>query len=515
MIKKIVLRFFLHSKKGFKNYLKTEGLSQIRKKISRLHNEYILISDEKIFNESKKKIFNQYLGQKLLYQRFIWTFFYFFSKKKKIIFPLPKEWQNSLKDDGTKVNSFLCTISYYFLLIYFFILGLMFFFKKIIKYFYYYFFYKKNLSFNKFTIFFGINSKKINLNSRSQYNIHNWYLKKIDPTAKIVFISKNNKNIVRSENLAEAENEFFLFHKNFNLTKFIFLFFKSVFEFRKISLLQYNLLLFKEIIELNFYQSSNLKSIDKALFIWTNNIYKPLWTYELEKQGIQVSILFNGFLNEIRLNKDLNFSYDHEGLSKLTWNNYISWDNSTSEFLKEKVDKKINIRVSGPMSFADNEKKFYIPERSVAIFGYENHKQNIGINTITDYEYCAKNFLEKFYEDIYDVSHKLNFNIIIKRKNNLKKLEIKKNKFFFNNFLKRPKVISIDPDISAFRVIKKSFLNISMPFTSTALIGSYYEKNTIYYDPFDWIQRDDPSGSNIKLISGKSNLENYFKTLKH
>ena len=66
MIKKIVLRFFLHSKKGFKNYLKTEGLSQIRKKISRLHNEYILISDEKIFNESKKKIFNQYLGQKLL-----------------------------------------------------------------------------------------------------------------------------------------------------------------------------------------------------------------------------------------------------------------------------------------------------------------------------------------------------------------------------------------------------------------------------------------------------------------
>ena len=65
MIKKIVLRFFLHSKKGFKNYLKTEGLSQIRKKISRLHNEYILISDEKIFNESKKKIFNKYLGQKL------------------------------------------------------------------------------------------------------------------------------------------------------------------------------------------------------------------------------------------------------------------------------------------------------------------------------------------------------------------------------------------------------------------------------------------------------------------
>ena len=53
MIKKIVLRFFLHSKKGFKNYLKTEGLSQIRKKISRLHNEYILISDERTHSDKR------------------------------------------------------------------------------------------------------------------------------------------------------------------------------------------------------------------------------------------------------------------------------------------------------------------------------------------------------------------------------------------------------------------------------------------------------------------------------
>ena len=510
MIKKIVFKFFLHSKKGFKKYLRENGLSKIRKKIANLHNEHVLSSEEKIFDEKKKKIFNQFLGQKLLYQRFIWIFFYYYSKKKKIIFPLPKKWQQSLEKTDTVVNGFFSNIFYCLILIYFFFTGIVYFFDRIIEYFYFSFVYRKNLKFENFTIFANISSKKINLSSKSKYNLHNWYLKNIDHNARIVYMSKDNKNYVK-DNLAEANSNFFLFYKSFKLFKFILLFFKSISEFRKIPLLEYNLLLFKEIIELNFYRSINTKNIKKVLFIWTNNIYKPLWTYELEKNGVEVSILFNGFLNEIRLSKDLNFDHDHEGLSRLTWNNDLTWDKSTLHFLNEKVKKKINIKVTGPIYFNDVEKDFTIPEKSIAIFGYENHKQNIGINTITDYEYCSKKFLEKFYEDIYEVSTKFNYSIVIKRKNNLKNLEIKKNKFFFENFLKKPNVITIDPDISAFRVIKKSFLNISMPFTSTALIGLEYKKHTIYYDPFNWIQKDDPSGSNINLISGKSDLEKYFK----
>ena len=512
MIKKIAFNFFLHSKKGFKKYLRENGLTKIREKIANLHNMYVFDSDEKIFDEPKKKIFNQFLGQKLLYQRFIWVFFYFYSKKKKIIFPLPNKWQESLDKSGTTINKFFSNIFYYFILIYFFFTGVVYFFSKIIEYFYYFFFLKKNLKFKNYTIFANLSANKVKLNSKSKYNLHNWYLNNIDRDARIIYMSKDNQNYVNN-NLAEAKSEFFLFYKSFKLFKFILLFFKSISEFKKISLLEYNLLLFKEVIELNFYRSINTKNIKKVLFIWTNNIYKPLWTYELEKKGIEVSVLFNGFLNEIRLSEDLKFNHDHEGLSKLTWNSYLTWDKSTLYFLNEKVKKKINVKVTGPIYFNDVEKDFEVPEKSISVFGYENHKQNIGINTITDYEYCSKKFLEKFYEDIYEVSSKFNYTIIIKRKNNLKHLEIKKNKFFFKNYLKKPNVISIDPDISAFRVIKKTFLNISMPFTSTALIGKEFRKNTIYYDPFNWIQKNDPSGSNINLISGKSNLDKYFREI--
>ena len=53
-----------------------------------------------------------------------------------------------------------------------------------------------------------------------------------------------------------------------------------------------------------------------------------------------------------------------------------------------------------------------------------------------------------------------------------------------------------------------------MPFTSTGLIGSMYKKESIYFDPFKWIQKDDPSGSNLPLLSGKDELEKWFKNLK-
>ena len=56
MIKKIAFNFFLHSKKGFKKYLRENGLTKIREKIANLHNMYVFDSDEKIFDEPKKKI---------------------------------------------------------------------------------------------------------------------------------------------------------------------------------------------------------------------------------------------------------------------------------------------------------------------------------------------------------------------------------------------------------------------------------------------------------------------------
>ena len=513
-MKKLVFRFLLNSKKGFRKHIKKKSLNKLREKIAKLHNENIILSKDEFCGVPKKKIFNQYLGQKLLYQRFIWVYLFFYSKNSKLIFPLPGKWQKLLEESGTKVSKTFSTILYYLFLLHSFFMGVYFYLNIIIKYTYFNFFNKTQVTFKKFTIFKNISAKRINLDSKDQYNLIKWYKDKIDKDACIVFFSSSNNNKQHNDQIAEAKDELFLFYKDFNVIKFIFLFLKLLFEFRKISLIEYNLLLFKDLIELNFYKSLKINKINRVLFVWTNNIYKPLWIYELEKKDVQVNIFFNGFLNEIRLEPDLKLDHDHEGLKNMTWSNYFAWDEINSKFLTQRIDKKINIQITGPNYFSDTDKKFELPKKSVVIFGYENHKRNIGINTITDYEYCSKDFLQKFYNDIYDVATQNNFNVVVKRKNQLNHLEIKRNKKFFDNFFLRSNVIPIDPNISAFRIIEKSDINISMPFTSTGLIGSMYKKESIYFDPFKWIQKNDPSGSNLPLLSGKGELEKWFYNLK-
>ena len=93
-MKKLVFRFFLNSKKGFKKYIKKKSLSSLREKIAKLHNENIILSKDEFYGVPKQKIFNQYLGQKLLYSKFLWVYLFFYSKNSKVIFPLPGNGKN-------------------------------------------------------------------------------------------------------------------------------------------------------------------------------------------------------------------------------------------------------------------------------------------------------------------------------------------------------------------------------------------------------------------------------------
>ena len=508
--------FFLNTKKGYYKFIKLGKLSFLREVIAILHQTNFINSKEKFHDVEKSKILRQYFGQKLLYQRFIWIFFYFQNKKKKIIFPLPLEWSKILKERNIRVNIFLSYLSYLSFLFYQFLKGILFLLVIIIKYFI--FLTKKktqNYHFNNSIIFYNISSKKINLKETVKFNLHVWFKEKFSEKYNLVFIHQNNDQKFHEKNLYETNCEFKLFYpylKFLDFLKNVFIFFL---EFRKISLLPYNFILFEENIKLIFFKSLKKVDLKKILIIWTSNIYKPLWIYELESNGTEVILFFNGFLNEIRLDKSLKLNHDHEGLINLTWKNFYTWDEINSQFLKKKIDYKFNSIVKGPIYFTDNNNKLNLPNNSIAVFGYENHKQNIGINTISDYEYCNKDFLKIFYEDILELCKIKGFKLILKRKNELNHLEIKKNKKFFKKLSEDSHIIFVDPNISAFRVIEKTKLVISMPFTSTAKIGEFMNKPSIYYDPFSWIQKNDPSGSNIQLIQGKMDLSNFLDEFKN
>ena len=74
-----------------------------------------------------------------------------------------------------------------------------------------------------------------------------------------------------------------------------------------------------------------------------------------------------------------------------------------------------------------------------------------------------------------------------------------------------PGIQTIDPDISAHRVVRECDLVISMPFTSTALIGRELGKPSWYYDALGLVQSDDPASHGIPIVQGRDALLQWIK----
>jgi len=70
---------------------------------------------------------------------------------------------------------------------------------------------------------------------------------------------------------------------------------------------------------------------------------------------------------------------------------------------------------------------------------------------------------------------------------------------------------TIDPGISAFRIIEKADVVISMPFTSTALSARHMGIPSICYDPSFLVSPNDPASHDIQIIQGHEALADWLK----
>ena len=76
------------------------------------------------------------------------------------------------------------------------------------------------------------------------------------------------------------------------------------------------------------------------------------------------------------------------------------------------------------------------------------------------------------------------------------------------------RMITVDPDTSAYKLIEKCSAVISMPFTSTALIARELGKPSCFYDPTGLIQRDDRAAHGIPIMIGRVELQAWLEALE-
>ena len=74
-----------------------------------------------------------------------------------------------------------------------------------------------------------------------------------------------------------------------------------------------------EIVKAGYIKFSKQKFPKNIFFIWTNNHYRPLWTYEFKSED-KIKMIFVGSINGLILKGEKTLTKnDFEGLSVATW----------------------------------------------------------------------------------------------------------------------------------------------------------------------------------------------------
>ena len=239
-------------------------------------------------------------------------------------------------------------------------------------------------------------------------------------------------------------------------------------------------------------------------------IYRPLWTYEAQRQGARITFYFYSTNNE-GFKRTEGYPSLTYGLQAMNWPHYLVWDEYQADFVRRAVGEASNISVVGPIWFHSSAAE--IPTfrgRSVAVFDITPVRHSFYAALGLDMEFYVPKTCIQFLHDIQQVTKDTGYVMLWKRKRERGSNTHPRYRIFAKSLLKHENVITVDPDIPAHRVIEASTLVISMPFTSTALIARKLRKPSCYYDPTSLMQKDDRAAHGIEIIRGPEELTRWL-----
>ncbi len=249
------------------------------------------------------------------------------------------------------------------------------------------------------------------------------------------------------------------------------------------------------------------------LFHNSGRIYRPLWTYEAERKGSR--IIFYFYSTNMGTFKRFEGFPSHVGSWKImNWPLYLVWDECQANFLRQVVHGVANVKIVGSIWFQSSSAEIAdLPEGSVAVFDVQPHRSSRYQILGAPEEYYVPEVANQFLSDIHACIRERGGVMVHKRKRNIGKKLHPKYAALVKSFDVVPDVISVDPDISPIRVIEGCCAVISMPLTSTALLGRDLGKPSVFYDPCGIVQKDDRFAHGVRVLSGKNELRDWLAGL--
>lgn len=243
-------------------------------------------------------------------------------------------------------------------------------------------------------------------------------------------------------------------------------------------------------------------------------IYRPLWTYEAEAKGARVALYFYSTNCEMfkRPGRDPLRAYC--GYKAMTWPHYLVWDEYQGDFVRRVARGNPNIDVVGPIWFSTSAAKIpVLPPKTIAVFDVQPVRDLFYNTLAVDFDYYTPKTANQFLIDLHEVLRETDCFLALKRKRDLGKLVHPAYRHFVEKLEASPHCIHVDPSTAATNVIKDCIAVVSMPFTSTALLGRELGKPSIYYDPHSLLQKDDPAAHGIEVLQGRGELRRWLDSV--
>jgi len=260
------------------------------------------------------------------------------------------------------------------------------------------------------------------------------------------------------------------------------------------------------------FQMSNKLACDYMFHIagW---ISRPLWTYEAENKGSRViQYFYSTNYESFKDSKGYPLRASTWPAAVVAnWPLFLVWDGYQADFVRRAVGESVNIEIVGPILFQSSFVEMPdLPEDSVAVFDVQPFRSSLYQAFGLSSEYYVPKIANNFLLDIYTVIRECKGTMVHKRKRNNGKLIHPAYENLIQIMEKADNVFQIEPDISVIRVIEGCFAVISMPFTSTALLGRELGKPSVFYDPHGIVQKDDRAAHGIQVLCGKEELRNWL-----
>lgn len=254
------------------------------------------------------------------------------------------------------------------------------------------------------------------------------------------------------------------------------------------------------------------------LFHNSNAIYRPLWTYEAEAKGSSLLYFFYSTNNQA-------FKFDQlypplmYGWAGLNWPRYLVWDQYQADFVyrmsKGRTPPKID--VVGCISFEDSGKvpDCLVDKDFIAVFDVQPKRVSVYRSLALSFDYYNPIVSSGFLRDVSDVAKKHSKSIAWKMKRNIGNQSHPLFRRIGDELMSHEHVVAVDPEVAAARLIQDSWVVISMPFTSTAVIAKELGKPSAYYDPTGRIDPNDRAAHGVRVLRGKYELDEWvFKQLE-